>query len=61
LENQESSHWDAMLKYNVIGTLRTARTFMPLLKNKSGKSLHYVGQVKNVPPNSDPGIRIYST
>jgi NADP-dependent 3-hydroxy acid dehydrogenase YdfG len=37
LENQDSSHWDALLKYNVIGTLRTARTFMPLLKNKSGK------------------------
>jgi NAD(P)-dependent dehydrogenase (short-subunit alcohol dehydrogenase family) len=38
LESQDSSHWDAMLKYNVIGTLRTARTFMPLLKNKSGKA-----------------------
>jgi hypothetical protein len=49
-----------MLKYNVIGTLRTARTFTPLLKNKSGKSIHYVGQVKNIPPNSDPDIRIYS-
>jgi NAD(P)-dependent dehydrogenase (short-subunit alcohol dehydrogenase family) len=60
LENQESSHWDAMLKYNVIGTLRTARTFMPLLKNKRGKSIHYVGQAKYVPPNLDPDIRIYS-
>jgi NAD(P)-dependent dehydrogenase (short-subunit alcohol dehydrogenase family) len=38
LESQDSSHWDALLKYNVIGTLRTARTFMPLLKNKSGKA-----------------------
>lgn len=40
LENQEISHWDAMLKYNVIGTLRTARTFMPLLKNKSGRLIN---------------------
>jgi NAD(P)-dependent dehydrogenase (short-subunit alcohol dehydrogenase family) len=37
LENQDISHWDALLKYNVIGTLRTARTFLPLLKNTSGK------------------------
>ncbi|KDR21364.1 D-beta-hydroxybutyrate dehydrogenase, mitochondrial, partial [Zootermopsis nevadensis] len=37
LENQENCHWDAMLKYNVIGALRTARTFIPLLKNKRGK------------------------
>ncbi|KAJ4430009.1 hypothetical protein ANN_22217 [Periplaneta americana] len=34
LENQENAHWDVMLKYNVVGALRTARTFMPLLKNK---------------------------
>lgn len=40
LENQENSHWDAMLKYNVVGTLRTARTFLPLLKNKRGKSIY---------------------
>lgn len=39
LDQQESSKWDAMFKVNVFGMLRTARTFMPLLKNKKGRFL----------------------
>ncbi|KAI5700159.1 hypothetical protein M8J76_000075 [Diaphorina citri] len=38
LENQDSSsQWDALLKTNVIGTLKTARTFLPLLQAKRGR------------------------
>lgn len=59
LEHQENSHWDAMLKYNVVGTLRTARTFLPLLKNKRGKSMHSKLSMNDT-PTSDPDFRIYS-
>jgi len=59
LEYQENSHWDAMLKYNVVGTLRTARTFLPLLKNKRGKSIHSQLSMNDT-PTSDPDFRIYS-
>lgn len=37
---QESCQWDAMIKVNLIGTLRTARAFLPLLKNKQGRLIN---------------------
>lgn len=37
LEQQDITHWDAMLKTNVVGFLRTARTFQGLLRNTSGR------------------------
>lgn len=40
LDQQESSHWDAVLKQNVVGSLRSARTFMPLLRNKRGRLIN---------------------
>ncbi|XP_039293379.1 D-beta-hydroxybutyrate dehydrogenase, mitochondrial [Nilaparvata lugens] len=39
LEVQDLTQWDAMLKTNVIGLLRCARTFMPLLRTKKGRLL----------------------
>lgn len=39
LDQQDISHWDAILKTNVVGVLRTARTFQNLLKNTSGRIL----------------------
>lgn len=38
LEAQDVALWDVMLKLNVVGTLRAARTFIPLLKNTRGES-----------------------
>lgn len=38
LELQENAHWDALLKVNVVGAFRTARTFLPLLRNNKGES-----------------------
>lgn len=40
LELQENSHWDAMLKVNVVGAFRTARTFLPLLRSNKGRLLN---------------------
>lgn len=40
LDQQDISHWDAILKTNVIGVLRTARTFQGLLKNTGGRILN---------------------
>lgn len=40
LDLQESCQWDAMIKVNLIGTLRTARAFLPLLKNKQGRLIN---------------------
>jgi len=40
LDQQDSCHWDAMLKVNVIGTLRTARAFLALLRNKQGRLIN---------------------
>lgn len=37
LDQQDISHWDAMLKTNVVGVLRTARTFQGLLRNTAGR------------------------
>ncbi|CAH1159727.1 unnamed protein product [Phaedon cochleariae] len=37
LDQQDNSHWDAMLKTNVVGVLRTARKLRPLLRNAGGR------------------------
>ncbi|VEN63112.1 unnamed protein product [Callosobruchus maculatus] len=37
LDQQDISHWDAMLKTNVVGILRTARKFQGLLRNAKGR------------------------
>lgn len=37
LDQQDIAHWDAMLKTNVIGILRTARKFQSLLRNSGGR------------------------
>lgn len=39
LDQQDITHWDAMLKINVIGSLRVARTYQGLLSNAQGRSL----------------------
>ncbi|XP_050299209.1 D-beta-hydroxybutyrate dehydrogenase, mitochondrial [Anthonomus grandis grandis] len=39
LTQQNIDHWDSLLKINVIGVLRTARTFQNLLKNSRGRIL----------------------
>lgn len=39
LEAQDLTQWDAMLKINVIGMLRCARAFLPLLRTKKGRFL----------------------
>lgn len=36
LEAQDGSVWDAMLRLNVVGSLRAARALLPLLRNKRG-------------------------
>ncbi|KAL3266260.1 hypothetical protein HHI36_010440 [Cryptolaemus montrouzieri] len=37
LDLQDTSHWEAMFKTNVIGVLRSARVFQGLLRNTSGR------------------------
>ncbi|KAJ8937397.1 hypothetical protein NQ318_015749 [Aromia moschata] len=37
LDQQDISHWDAMLRTNVVGLLRTARKFQNLLRNAGGR------------------------
>ncbi|XP_069686916.1 D-beta-hydroxybutyrate dehydrogenase, mitochondrial [Periplaneta americana] len=59
LENQENAHWDVMLKYNVVGALRTARTFMPLLKNKKGRLIN-MGANINHTNNPGSGLVAYT-
>lgn len=39
LESQDSCQWDTVLKVNVVGTLRTARAFLPLLRTAKGRFL----------------------
>lgn len=39
LEQQDITHWDSMLKINVVGALRLARTYQGLLSNARGRSL----------------------
>jgi len=37
IEIQESAQWETLFKTNVFGTLKTARTFYPLLVSQKGK------------------------
>ncbi|XP_060532190.1 D-beta-hydroxybutyrate dehydrogenase, mitochondrial [Cylas formicarius] len=37
LMHQDIAHWDAILKTNIVGVLRTARTYQNLLKNTNGR------------------------
>ncbi|XP_076273198.1 D-beta-hydroxybutyrate dehydrogenase, mitochondrial [Rhynchophorus ferrugineus] len=37
LAQQDIGHWDTILKTNIVGVLRTARTFQNLLKNSNGR------------------------
>lgn len=46
LDQQDITHWDAILKTNVVGVLRTARTFQPLLRNTSGRLIN-IGMANN--------------
>lgn len=39
-DQQDISHWEAMLKTNVIGVLRTARIFQSLLRNTGGRIIN---------------------
>lgn len=41
LDQQDISHWDAILKTNLVGVLRTARTFQGLLRNTGGRIITF--------------------
>ncbi|KAK6634001.1 hypothetical protein RUM44_004608 [Polyplax serrata] len=47
LENQDSPYWDAVMKQNVTGTLKVAKTFLPLLRNKKGRLINIGAKVAN--------------
>ncbi|KAJ8979238.1 hypothetical protein NQ317_012148 [Molorchus minor] len=47
LDQQDIAHWDAMLKTNVVGILRTARKFQNLLRNAGGRIIT-VGATDNL-------------
>lgn len=47
LAQQEIGHWDTILKTNIVGVLRTARTFQNLLKNSSGRIIT-IGTTNNM-------------
>ncbi|EEB14193.1 short-chain dehydrogenase, putative [Pediculus humanus corporis] len=47
LENQDSPYWDAVMKQNVTGTLKVAKTFLPLLRNKKGRLINVGAKVEN--------------
>nr|XP_023030116.1 D-beta-hydroxybutyrate dehydrogenase, mitochondrial [Leptinotarsa decemlineata]XP_023030117.1 D-beta-hydroxybutyrate dehydrogenase, mitochondrial [Leptinotarsa decemlineata] len=47
LDQQDIAHWDAMLKTNVVGILRTARKFQSLLRNAGGRIVT-VGATENL-------------
>lgn len=47
LVQQDISHWDIILKTNVVGILRTVRTFQNLLKNSSGRIIT-IGTTNNM-------------
>lgn len=47
LAQQDISHWDAILKTNIVGVLRTVRTFQNLLKNSSGRVIT-IGTTNNM-------------
>lgn len=37
LDAQEASQWEALLRVNVVGALKTARAFLPLLRHAKGQ------------------------
>lgn len=56
LEQQDIVHWDAMLKTNVVGVLRTSRTFQALLRNTNGRIINF-----GIPDNrSEAGLVAYT-
>nr|CAD7440818.1 unnamed protein product [Timema bartmani] len=59
LEQQDNAHWDTTLKHNVIGTLRTARTFLPLLRNKKGRLLTLGMDVSRPDADAHSGLVAY--
>lgn len=48
IEIQESSQWETLFKTNVFGTLRTARTFYPLLVSQRGKVLKHLSCIQKI-------------
>nr|CAD7403897.1 unnamed protein product [Timema cristinae] len=60
LEQQDNAHWDTTLKHNVIGTLRTARTFLPLLRNKKGRLLTVGMDVSRPDAAAQSGLVAYT-
>jgi NAD(P)-dependent dehydrogenase (short-subunit alcohol dehydrogenase family) len=55
LDQQDIAHWDAILKTNVVGVLRTARTFQGLLRNTSGRLINF-----GVPESAEAGLVAYT-
>lgn len=55
LDQQDIAHWDAILKTNVVGVLRTARTFQGLLRNTSGRLINF-----GVPDSAEAGLVAYT-
>lgn len=41
IENQDSMHWETMFKTNVLGSLRTARAFIGLLRPTRGRLIYF--------------------
>lgn len=41
IESQDSMHWEAMFKTNVLGSLRTARAFIGLLRPTRGRLIYF--------------------
>lgn len=41
LEQQNVSHWEAIMKTNVLGLLRVARTYQGLLRNTNGRIITF--------------------
>ncbi|XP_063217718.1 D-beta-hydroxybutyrate dehydrogenase, mitochondrial [Bacillus rossius redtenbacheri] len=56
LDQQENCHWDAILKHNVVGALRTARTFLPLLRNNKGRLVNLGADVGRPEAGATPGL-----
>ncbi|XP_044255289.1 D-beta-hydroxybutyrate dehydrogenase, mitochondrial [Tribolium madens] len=55
LDQQDIAHWDAILKTNVVGVLRTTRTFQGLLRNTSGRLINF-----GVPDSAEAGLVAYT-
>ncbi|RZB40930.1 D-beta-hydroxybutyrate dehydrogenase, mitochondrial [Asbolus verrucosus] len=55
LDQQDIAHWDAILKTNVVGVLRTTRTFLGLLRNTSGRLINF-----GVPDSAEAGLVAYT-